>query len=375
MRENKAMGIITYGGENRRMGALIDQRTVGSIPFGGRYRLIDFILSSMVHAGIWDVGVITRNKYESLMNHLGNGRDWDLARMTGGLTLLPPFVDNAGASSYRGQLESLSTYRRYIAERAARYVIMASADIVGSVELDELLERHIKTGADITVVYTNVNDSRDINEDSVVFSTDENDRITDVTIGASFAGSCKRYLGVMAIAKDLLLKLIEELVSHNLFSINRDLLLGQYRRLDIRAFEQNSDSCVKILDLDGYYRTSMRLLDTEFRHSIFNPASPVLTRVRNEVPVKYGLRSYVSNSLLADGCIVEGRVENSVLFRGVKVGKNAVVKNSIIMQDTEIGDGAALSYVIVDRRCQILEGRMLSGFESYPIVISKESVV
>lgn len=374
MRENKAMGLILPSGDRPRMGALMDRRTVGAVPFGGRYRLIDFTLSNLVHAGIWDVGVITRNKYESLMDHLGNGRDWDLARKDGGLTLLPPFVSSHGSDAYLGEMQSLLDYRRYIAGQKAKYVILAHADLVGRIDIGAMIDQHIETGADMTVAYQTVTDQNALGENAVAFGFDEKEQVTDVTIGAPWSGPCCRYLGYLILSKDSLLRIINIMASHNRFTISRDLLLGGYSQMKMLGYRVDG-YCKKVHDLQSYYQISMELLSPDIRRAVFPADAPVMTRVRDEVPARYAMDGRVKNSLVADGCIIEGEVENCILFRGVKVGKGVKLKNSIIMQNTIIEPEVSLSYVIADRRCYIKEGRILTGFESYPVVIARDSVV
>lgn len=374
MRENQAMGIIMPGKDRPLLGALLDRRTIGAIPFGGRYRMIDFILSNMIHSGIWNIGVITRNKYESLMEHLGSGRDWDLARKDGGLTLLPPMVGGQTAAAGRDSLYLLSDYRRFITNQKARYVVVAYADLVGQVDIGDALERHIESGADITVVYDYIEDKSRLIDDEVVYRFDENGRVNDVTIGAAWSGPCNRSLGIMILEKEKLLSYLAEMIPRNQGSIVRDLLQGRFAELDIRGYRVEG-YCRKIQDLQSYYSVSMDLLDPEVRREVFPPESPVLTRVRDEVSAKYGLYSKVKNSLVADGCIIDGEIDNCILFRGVNVKKGARLSNCIIMQNTTVESNASLSYVIADRRCYIKEGRILSGFETYPVVIGSDSVV
>ncbi len=374
MRENKALGIILPGGDNEQMGVLIEKRTVGSIPFGGRYRMIDFILSGMVHAGIWDVGVITRNKYESLMDHLGNGSDWDLARKNGGLTLLPPFLHQSGSGAFRGEIESLATYQGYIRKCEAAYVVLANADIVTSFDLDAVIERHAQSGADLTIVANTVRSREDLGERALVLTADGDDHITDIAISPKWQGPCLRSLGVVVIEKNLLLRQIEDLYSHSRFSLIQDLIQGRCGDLDMRVYRLDG-YCARVQNIVSYYKANMDLLNREVREELFRQYGPVLTRVRDEPPVKYGLEANISNSLVADGCIIEGTVEHSVIFRGVKIAKGAVVRNSIVMRGTEIGPNASLSYGIVDRNCLIQECRTLAGFETYPVVIGKNSVV
>jgi glucose-1-phosphate adenylyltransferase len=376
VRENKAMGIVLPGGDQPMMGALIDNRTVGAVPFGGRYRLIDFILSSFVHAGIWDVGVITRNKYESLMEHLGSGRDWDLARKGGGLTLLPPLATSDTPCAGFGEIKLLADYRRYITNQPARYVVLAHTDLVGQVQLDHMIEYHAASGADVTVAYSSVNDEDDhtLSENRVVLGVDADGRVIDVSVGAAWQGPCNLWLGILVVSKEKLLSLIGDMNAHSRYSIARDLLQGGVGRLSIGGYRVDG-YCRRIHSVLSYYRISMQLLDPALRRTLFDPARPVLTRVRDEVPVKYGLAASVKNSLVADGCTIDGEVENSILFRGAIIKKNAKISNCIIMQQTTVEEDAQLSYVIADRRCYIKQSRLLSGFASYPVVVGQESVV
>ena len=372
MRDNKALGLILTEEHSHSLGALCDTRTTSSIPFGARYRLIDFMLTNMVYAGIWDVGVFTRNKYESLMNHLGNGSDWELSRKHGGLTLLPPFVSDSGTAAYRGEVEALITYKNYITDAYARYVVIADADIVGKVDIDDVISKHSESGANITVVCQKATTKSELGNNATVFSLC-GDKVVEVTIGARFKGECQKYMGIMVIEKATLLTYLEELSARNLYSIPRDLLQAGCKLMTINAVEISG--CVKIENLDDYYKTSMKLLDYEYRNSIFSAKEPVLTRVRDEVPVRYGADAVVKNSLVADGAVIEGTVENSIIFRKVKVNKGAVVKNCILMEGCQVDINTQLSYVIADRRCYIGGDRIITGLENYPVVLAKESIV
>lgn len=374
MIENQAMGIIMPGKNRPLLGALLDRRTVGAIPFGGRYRLIDFMLSNMVHSGIWNIGIITRNKYESLMEHLGSGRDWDLARKDGGLTLLPPMLNDPASAMARDSLYLLSDYRRFLTNQRARYIVIAYANLVGQIDFDTALEQHIDTGADITVLYNHIDDERELGDDAVVYGFDGEGRVNDVTIGAAWNGPCDRSLGAIIIGKEKLLSCLATMIPRNQGSIARDLLQKGFGEMEIRGFRVEG-YCRQIHDLQSYYSVSMELLDPAVRRQVFPLENPVLTRVRDEVSVKYGLSSKVKNSLVADGCIIDGEIENCILFRGVNVKKGARLSNCIIMQNSTVESNASLSYVITDRRCYIKEGRILSGFESYPVVIGSDSVV
>lgn len=374
MSDRRVMGILLHGRENRRMGVLMDNRTIGSIPFGGRYRLIDFMLSSMVNANISDIGVITRDKYASLTDHLGSGRDWDLARKTGGLLLLPPAVGESGLGAYRGELESLFGHRRFLESTSAQYVFLSTTDLVCNIDLSAVVASHISSGAEITVLVQKVECADEWQDDFVSVSAGDAGRIVDITVGAAFTRPCLRYLGAFIISKALLIETMDMLISKSRYTIVRDLLQGCRSLLDMRTYNVE-DFCVKITGLKDYFETSMSLLDERVRARLFWPGRPVLTRVRDEAPAFYGLGASVGNSLVADGCQIEGRVENSVLFRNVRVGPNTVIKNCVLMQDTVISAGAELNYVIADRRCFINEGRVMAGFSGYPVAIEKFSVI
>lgn len=372
MREKRAMGIILPSGDCSLMGALMDDRTIGSVPFGGRYRLIDFVLSNMLHAGIGDIGVITRDKYRSLMDHLGNGRDWDLARKNGGLALLPPLLTQG--FTYTGEISSLWEHRSFVLASHAQYVVLASADLVGEVDVEAMLDSHLRSGVDITVACQAVSTQDELGENAVLLTLGENGQVLDVTINEQRSGPGSRYLGYLVMEKELLLSHISALCARSRFSVARDLLQGNVRNLSIKAW-QVPGYCRHIHSLQSYYNASMALLDAQTRRKVFPAERPVLTRVRDEAPVKYGLNAIVKNSLIADGCTVDGELENCILFRGVSVARGAKLKNCIIMQNSVVDSNAQLTCVVADRRCYIKPDRLLAGYDSYPVVIGKDSVI
>lgn len=272
------------------------------------------------HSGIWNIGVITRNKYESLMEHLGSGRDWDLARKDGGLTLLPPMLNDPASAMARDSLYLLSDYRRFLTNQRARYIVIAYANLVGQIDFDTALEQHIDTGADITVLYNHIDDERELGDEAIVYGFDGEGRVNDVTIGAAWNGPCDRSLGAIIIGKEKLLSCLATMIPRNQGSIARDLLQKGFRgdgdpRLPGRGVLP-SDSRSPVLLF-----VSMELLEPAVRRQAFPLEKPVLTRVRDEVSAKYGLSSKVKNSLVADGCIIDGEIESCILFRGVNVKK------------------------------------------------------
>lgn len=368
----KILGIIFSNMHDEVLRELTERRTMASVPFGGRYRLIDFTLSSFVNSNIQSVGVITKSNYQSLMDHLGSGREWDLARKRDGLFILPPF-GNAGAGIYRGRIEALSGIMAFIKRSTARYVVLADCDIIFNIDIKEMLNAHIDKQADITVAYQKKMLTPENSRESTVLVCDNKTRVQDVMLSPVLEGEHNVSINLMILEKSLLERLVAENMSRNLYSLEKDVLQARASQLRIFGYEYKG-FCFKIDSMRDYYDANMLMLKKEVRDELFLP-SPVYTKVRDDMPVKYGLASRVKNSLIADGCVIEGEVENSVLFRGVTVGKGAKVHNSIVMQDTIIGDKSVLGYCITDKDVTIKENRTLMGYLSYPVFIAKGSVV
>lgn len=374
MREDVVLGIIFSNMHDETIGELTNVRTMGSVPFGGRYRFIDFPLSNMVNSGITNVGVVTKSNYQSLIDHIGSGREWDLSRKVGGLNVLPPFSNNH-SGIYRGRLEALAGIADYIESNRAKYVLMTDCDIISNVDYRGMVKQHISSGADITVMYQKLDMGRaDLLDDTTAFGFDASGRINDVMIGPTIPGTYNIYQNVTVISKELLCRIISETSQRNQISFKREILQASHGRYNIQGYENTSVS-LTIYSLRSYFDANMKLLDPAIRNAVFNSQRPIYTKIKDEVPAKYGTSAKVSNSMVADGCIIDGTIENSIIFRGVKIAKGAVVKNSIVMQGTTVSEGVNLNYVVVDKDVLVRENRMLMGYETYPIYISKGSVV
>ena len=374
MREDTVLGIIFSNMHDDTIGELTNIRTMGSVPFGGRYRFIDFPLSNMVNSGITNVGVVTKSNYQSLLDHIGSGREWDLSRKVGGLNILPPF-SNTHSGIYRGRLQALAGISDYIESHRSQYVLMVDCDIISNVDYREMIKQHIASGADITVMYQKLDMARaDLLDDTTAFGFDSNGRINDVMIGPTVPGTYNIYQNVTVLSRELLCRIISETSQRNQISFKKEILQNSFDRCNIQGFENTSVS-LNIQRRRSYFDANMKLLDPMVRSAVFNPQNPIYTKIKDEVPAKYGTSAQVSNSLVADGCIIDGTVENSIIFRGVKIAKGAVVKNCILMQGTTVNEGCNLNYVISDKDVTVRENRMLMGFETYPIYISKGSVV
>ena len=348
---------------------LTRHRTMGSVLFGGRYRMIDFVLSSMTNSGVDEVGVVTKSNYQSLLDHLGSGREWDMARKIGGLHLLPPF-SNTASGIYRGRLEALYGITEFIKYSAADYVIMSDCDVVTSFDYDDIFEQHIRSGADITAVYARANLTQEAAVHSNVFGIDENGRVNNVLINPRLSGECNVALNTYIISKDLLMNIITEGAAKGHYSFAKTILQARCNEFVIQGYEHKRYFS-KITSIQTYYDANMALLSTENRKSLFLDTNPIYTKIRDNPPAKLAIGAKVKNSIVADGCIIEGTVENSILFRGAKVGKGSIIRNSIVMQDTAVGRNCTLDSVITDKQVTITDGKILTGSSNYPICIGK----
>lgn len=369
---SKALGIVFSNMHDGSMGELTQHRTMGSVPFGGRYRLVDFTLSNLVNSGIGNVGIITKSNYQSLMDHLGTGKEWDLSRKKGGLCILPPFGRHE-AVYYRGRLEALSGIIQYIKSFKADYVVMSDCNVIASVDLAEVIKYHEKLGADITVVYKNRVLNPVQKREATIIKMDETRRVNGVFVDpVDDEGNV--LMNIVVIGKTLLEKIIMDSVSSNTHSFTQAILQGAHDKLKIYGYEFTG-YVADIKTLRAYYDRSMDLLNADIRKELFPKDRAVYTKVRDEVSVKYGINASVKNSLIADGCVIQGSVENSIIFRGVKIERGAVVKNSIIMQGTLVGENSNLDCVVTDKDVMIRDSRTLSGCASYPMFIEKGSAV
>ena len=370
MRGNNIMGIIFANLHEDLISQLTEVRIMGAVPFGGKYRMIDFPLSNMVNSGINKVGVLTKSNYQSIMDHVGTGKAWDLSRKQGGLFMLPPFTDK---NEYANRVTTLNSIMPFLKNSTEEYVVITDCDTVCNIDFQDVCSKHLENNADITVVY-----KRDLIpeklHDPTVFSLDTKGKVTDVAINGSFTGSCSFYMNMMFIKRDLLIYLVNKCISKNTLNFKRDIIQGEYKSLNIYGYEFKGFSPI-ITSMSDYFAANMALMEADVRDDLFNSARPIYTKVRDDMPTKYGLGSSVKNSLIANGCTIEGEVENCVLFKGVHIGKNTKVSNCVIMQDTKIGSDSSLSYVIVDKDVTIKDERTLEGFSSYPVCISKGSVV
>ena len=372
---HNAFGLIVSGERTTRLKDLPLSRSTAAVPFGGRYRAIDFILSDMVNAGITSVGLVTEKNYHSLMDHLGSGKEWDLHRKRDGLFILPPFMTKDNAGVFRGAVDALRSVMGYVRRTQEDYAILAWPRVVMNVDLVPMMEQHLATGADVTILYAE-DGSLQPEEQSqdLRLIMDEKGRVTDMELDAYRPRSVNRSADVMILNKELLEYLVEEAFARGEYDFHRDILLKKCRTLNIMGFRYGG-FLARLESIESYFAGSMALLNPDVQADLFNPQHPIYTKVKDEVAARYSVSAQVKNSLVADGCIIEGQVESCILFRGVHIKPGARVFNSIIMQGSEIGENTHLEHVILDKGVKILPGRTLQGYDSFPIVIRKNQTV
>ena len=370
---NHLHGILLAYRSDPALRELTQHRNTCSVPFGGRYRIIDFMLSNLVNAGVSDVGLIVNESYQSLLDHVGSGKDWDLSRKNGGLRILPPFsyAHTPTDGGNRGRMDALVDVRSYLVKIRQDYVVLAWGDIVANLPIDKVFEQHMKTGADITAVCTRTPTGEP--SACTYFTVGANGTVTDVAVHPSEPMGCET-LECYIMSKELLLNLVDYAAAHRIHSFSEGVLLAMSGQLKIMPYLFDG-YVARIHSVASYFSCSMALLNPEVQAELFAPERSIRTKIHSLPATYYSAEACSHGSLIADGCIIEGTVENSILFRGVKVEKGARVSNCILMQNTTIKEGATLTYAITDKNVTINPGRMLMGHESYPLAIEKNSVV
>ena len=367
------MGIIFAN--DATLGGLTDKRTMASLPYGGRYRLVDFHLSNLTSAGIRHVGIITRHNYQSLMNHIGSGEEWGLELEEGGLECLTPYATST-TDQYHGKLSAIYGAMDVLAIGPEdEYVITCDSAIISNIDLQKVLESHIASGKDVTVV-TKSGIANGKKQLDLALKLDSKGNIEDIAVDYIAPADYLASMDIFVMSKQYLLNTVREFHARNLFHMDRDLVMGQWVKnaitLNVYQFE---GTALYNESLNEYYTNSLALIDADIRHDLFKGNHPVFTRVRDRVPSYYGEGCQVKNSILADGCMLEGTVENSVLFRQVTIGKGASVRNCVIMNDTVVGEGAQLECVILDKDVVVRPGAKLCGTLNHPLVVKRGDLV
>lgn len=372
---NDTLGLILAGVGDAPLGELTRMRSVAALPVCGRYRLIDFLLSSMVNSGIANVGVPTLTAYRSLMDHLGSGKEWDLNRKLYGLFILPPYIDYQHTDAFRGDLDVLDGIADYLSRSKQEYVLLCGCSALFNTTFYALRERHLDTGADVTVMCCSQPEAEPgAAPRHVAVTAGRDGRVTDLRAHSGIRPGELRSMDIWFMKKSFLEQQIARCISHGMHDFVMDVMIKHFDRLKVYAYEYggyvgNVDS------VSAFYRENMRLLDPKLCTELFSPNHPVYTKIKDQIPTFYGEHSNVRNVLSGDGCVLNGTVENCIVFRGVTVEEGAHVRDSIIMQNSRIESGAELDCVILDKNVTIRSGKRLVGQKSYPVVIGKNTVI
>ena len=366
------MGIIFAN--DATIGTLTDKRTMASLPFGARYRQVDFALSNLTCAGVRHIGIISRHSYQSLMHHIGSGEEWGLELGEGGLEFLTPFAQST-QDVYRGKLDSLNTAMDFLTFGDDEYAVLIDSAIVSNFDLNAVIAAHVASGKDVTVVTKTgiCNGEKDID---LALKLGENGEIVDIVCNSKASADYLASMDVFVASKPWLINMVEQTVAHGKSHLDRDLIMGGWQdgtvSVNTYAFE---GIALYNESQEEYYANTLSLLDKDVRADIFGGAHPVWTKVRDRVPCYYGEDVEMENVLIADGCVIEGEVEDSVLFRQVTVEEDAEVENCIIFNDCVIGKGAEVKYAILDKDVVVTAGAKLCGTKNNPIIVKKGQIV
>lgn len=375
--KTSALGIIFPNSYDVTVPELANVRLMASIPFASRYRLIDFILSGMSNSGIDNISLLVNKNYHSLMDHLGSGREWDLVRKNGGLTLFPPNAEKTSLH-YTGRISALEGIIDFLRSQKEEYVVMSDTNCAVNFDFSAMLDAHIASGADVTIAYneTELPDGyKNLSgEDGFYYTFNlDGDRITNIYVNRNREGKQNLSMSIFVLKRDLLIQIVDAAFVRGLRYFERDVLMNAFDYLKIYGYKYDG-YVARITSLQSFFNENMKLLDDANLNALFD-AAPVYTKIRDDNPTRYIAGAKVENIMAADGCVIEGEVENSILFRGVKIEKGAKVKNCILMQDTVVKAGADIEYLIADKDVVISEIKSMKGTDSYPIYIKKNTTV
>ena len=366
------MGIIFTN--DATMGELTNKRTMASIPFGGRYRQVDFALSNLSCAGVRHVGIISRHSYQSLMNHIGDGEEWGMELEEGGLEFLTPYAQST-VGSYRGKLESINNAMDFLEfGNEDELVVMIDSAVLSNIDLIDVLNAHVASGKDVTVVTKTgiCNGEKKIDLALKVEDGEIKDMVVDYAAGEDYVAS----MDIFVLSKKFLMKSVKEMIARDKFHMDRDLVMGGWNHgvvsVNTYAFE---GVALYNESVEEYFANSMALINKEVRKDIFNGAHVIYTKVRDRVPTYYGAECEIEDVLVADGCMLDGEAENCILFRQVTIAEDAEVEDCIIMNDSVVGAGAELKYVILDKNVTVTPGTKIIGTKKNPIIIKRGETV
>ena len=372
-----AIGIIFPNSYDNLVPELAGDRLMASIPFAGRYRIIDFLLSSLAKCGISNIAIVVRENYHSLMDHLGSGRAWDLLRKNGGLSIFPPYAEK-NMKVYSGRVEALESILPYLKSKKEKYVIMMDANIAVDFDFNAMLAEHIESGADVTVAYTEQEIPAEliragVHGDMYYTLKLDDGRVRRIFMNSEMCGKQNLSMNIYIMDREALIDKIHAAFVRGYSYFERDILAPRLEKYNIRGYKYDG-YYARICGLKSYFDENMKLLDDENLDALFT-GGQIYTKIRDDNPTRYINGCKTKNNLVADGCVIEGDVENCVLFRGVKIAKGAKIRNSVLMQDTVVNAGARLDYVVTDKNVTIEVGQELKGTDTQPFYVAKGHTV
>lgn len=369
-----ALGVIFPNSYDALVPELVNVRLMASIPFASRYRLIDFILSGMTNCDIGNVLIMVNNNYHSLMDHLGSGRDWDLVRKNGGLHIFPPFAEK-NSKPYVGRVGALAGILNFLRDQKEDYVVLTDTNLAVNFDFRDMIQKHAESGADVTLAYNEQELPKcmlqsQANDKGLYYTFQiEDGRVSKIYVNPKEEGVQNFSMNIYVIGRELLIRLIEDASVHGNEYFERDVLIPRLNQLNVQAYKYDG-YVARISDLKSYFDENMKLLDDYNLDALFS-GTPIYTKTHGGNPTRYIEGAKVDNVMAADGCVIEGDVENSVLFRGVKIAKGAKVRNCILMQGTVVEAGADAEYLITDKNVTITAGKEIKGTDSFPVYIGK----
>ncbi len=377
MENNNTLGLVFSENAEVDLGELMRIRSLAAVPVGGRYRVIDFVLSNMINSGISNVGIMSGVKNRSLCDHVGSGRPWDMSRKDSGLFVIPFTESGDSGSRVVGEIDYLNGAMRFLERSKQEYVLLTNCNTICNIDFEKVMEFHFEKEADITVVYTEAPGltPKELGK-NIILEIDRDNRVWDVQIYPRRQKTDFSYMNIIYIKKSLLIEMIEDCIAHDEHSVPKNILLANVKKH--RIFGYKFDGYKRKIDnIKAFFNFNLEMLEPGVRAELFGrgDGTSIYTKVKDSVPTKYGKDAEVKNSFVADGCEIYGDVENCVIFRGVKIGKGSVVKDSVIMQKSQIMNNCRVENAIFDKEVILCNGKRLVGQSTYPLVIAKRTVV
>ena len=371
---NNAFAIVYAKQGDPQLRELVELRSVAALPFAGRYRMIDVILSNLTNSGVRSVGLITQRNYKSLIDHIGSGKEWNLSKKVGGLMILPPYDLAVGNDLYQGLPDALFSKRDYIEHQRWRYCLLIATDKVYRQDFNAMMDKHIESGADITVLYSRKESLKHDDTGSTYYFQMDGDEVVGMSANGEGPGDVVANLGASIMDKELLMRLVEDTCADGLYNFDMDLLarnIGKYKVVGI----EHEGYVGPISSVKTYFDLNTDMLNPDIRNELFDPEFPIYTKTHDSPPSLFESGCDADNSLFGNGCTVKGKVSNSIVFRGVQIDEDADIDNCIIMQNSHIGAGAKLRNMIIDKDAVIEPGARCMSVPYNPAIVRKGAVV